>query len=163
VRVEPWLQAGKSVAAVAGGLAKRNGWTIVPAESNAPTWAMVDAWVLAAITNDRPPRAHTLTEVIAIADGINHSVLTESEFTRAIGRLLSANLVGADPEADRYWPTAAGAKIRERWKHGAFGWIDAIPPQLQRLGEPHETSWALPEGLFDHAVRQYMARWPKHT
>jgi SRSO17 transposase len=28
VRVEPWLQAGKYVAAVASGLAKRNGWTI---------------------------------------------------------------------------------------------------------------------------------------
>jgi hypothetical protein len=27
-RVEPWLQAGKYVAAVADGLAKRNGWTI---------------------------------------------------------------------------------------------------------------------------------------
>ncbi len=26
--MEPWLQAGKYVAAVAGGLAKRNGWTI---------------------------------------------------------------------------------------------------------------------------------------
>ena len=28
VRVEPWLQAGKYVAAVASGVAKRNGWTI---------------------------------------------------------------------------------------------------------------------------------------
>ena len=28
VRVEPWLQAGKYVAAVASGLARRNGWTI---------------------------------------------------------------------------------------------------------------------------------------
>jgi SRSO17 transposase len=28
VRVEPWLQAGKYVAAVTGGLARRNGWTI---------------------------------------------------------------------------------------------------------------------------------------
>jgi DDE superfamily endonuclease len=28
VRVEPWLQAGKYVAGVASGLAKRNGWTI---------------------------------------------------------------------------------------------------------------------------------------
>ena len=28
MRVEPWLQAGKYVAAVTGGLAKRNGWTI---------------------------------------------------------------------------------------------------------------------------------------
>ena len=28
MRVEPWLQAGKYVAAVASGMAKRNGWTI---------------------------------------------------------------------------------------------------------------------------------------
>jgi len=28
VRVEPWLQAGKYVAAVASGVVKRNGWTI---------------------------------------------------------------------------------------------------------------------------------------
>ena len=28
VRVEPWLQAGKYVAAVASGIAERNGWTI---------------------------------------------------------------------------------------------------------------------------------------
>ncbi len=28
MRVEPWLQAGKYVAAVASGLATRNGWTI---------------------------------------------------------------------------------------------------------------------------------------
>jgi SRSO17 transposase len=28
VRVEPWLQAGKYVAAVASGMANRNGWTI---------------------------------------------------------------------------------------------------------------------------------------
>ena len=31
---------------------------------------MSDAWVFAAITNDRPPTPHTLTELIAIADGI---------------------------------------------------------------------------------------------
>jgi hypothetical protein len=121
-------------------------------------WTGSDAWVFAAIANDLPPATHTLTELIAIADGINHAVLAEAEFTRAIGRLLAAGLIGADPEADRYWPTEAGANIRERWRHGAFGWIDAIPPQLQRLGEPRDTNWSLPEGMFDRAVLNHLER-----
>lgn len=124
---------------------------------------MSDAWVFAAIANDRPPTPHTLTELIAIADGINHAILTEADFVQAIGRLLSAGLIGADPEADRYWATQAGANIRERWRHGLFGWINAIPPQLQRLGEPHDTDWSLPEGRFDRAVQDYLARWPGRT
>ena len=121
-------------------------------------WAISDAWVFAAIANDRPPATHTLTELIAIADGINHLVLTEAEFTQAIGRLLAAGLIGADPEGDRYWPTEAGANARERWRHGAFGWIYAIPPQLQRLGKPRDAGWSLPEGMFDQALQDYLAR-----
>jgi len=72
--------------------------------------------------------------------------------------LLGAGLIGADAEADRYWLTDAGANIRERWRHGAFGWIEAIPPQLHRLGEPHEMDWSLPEGRFDQAVQDYLDR-----
>ena len=119
-------------------------------------WTGSDAWMFAAIANDRPPATHTLTELIAIADVINHAVLTEAEFTRATGRLLAAGLIGADPEADRYWPTETGANIRERWRHGAFGWTDAIPPQLQRLGKPRDTDWSLPEGMFDQAAQDYL-------
>ncbi len=126
-------------------------------------WLMSDAWVFAAIANDRPARAHTLAEIIAIADGINHAVLTELELTTAVGRLLSAGLIEADAAADRYRPTQAGSAIRRRWRHGAFGWIDAIPPQLERLGAPRDTGWSLPPGTFDAAVRQYLARWPRGT
>jgi hypothetical protein len=121
-------------------------------------WTGSDAWVFAAIANDQPPATHTLTELIGIADGINHAVLTEPEFTQAIGRLLAAGLIEADAEADRYWPTEAGVNIRQRWRHGAFGWITAIPPQLQRLGQPHDTDWSLPEGRFDQAIQDYLAR-----
>ena len=65
------------------------------------SWLTSDAWVFAAIANDQPARTHTLVELIAIADGINHAVPTESEFTKAVGRLLSAGLIGADSAADQ--------------------------------------------------------------
>lgn len=126
-------------------------------------WLMSDAWVFAAIANDGPASSHTLAEIIAIADGINHAAPTEPEFTTAIGRLLSVGLIAAECAADRYRPTEAGSAIRRRWRHGAFGWIEAIPPQLARLGGPRDTAWSLPPGTFDAAVHQYLARWPKKT
>jgi hypothetical protein len=126
-------------------------------------WLISDAWVLAAIVNDGPASTRTLTELIAIADGINHAVLTEAEFTSAIGRLLAAGLIGADAAADRYWPTEAGSAVRRHWRHGLFGWISAIPPELERLGEPSDANWSLPPGAFTSAVREYLARWPEAT
>jgi len=125
---------------------------------------MTDAWVFAAIANDRPARVHTLAEVITIADGINHAVLTQAEFTAAAGRLMAAGVIDADAARDRYWPTEAGANLRRRWRNGAFGWIDAILPGLRRLGEPRDSDWPLPTGVFDAAVREYLARaaeWKK--
>jgi hypothetical protein len=121
---------------------------------------MSDAWVFSAIAYERAPMPHTLRELIGIADGINHAVLTEAEFSRAVGRLLTAGLIEADGDADRYVPTQAGAKIKEHWKHGLFGWIAAIPPQLRRLGDPQDTDWSLPPGTFDRAVQDYLAQWP---
>jgi len=124
------------------------------------SWSTSDAWVFAAISNDQSGRPHTLRELIALADGLNHDVITEREFTTAIGRLLTAGLIEADAAGDRYWPTEAAANIRKRWKHGLFGWIATIPPQLERLGKPQDADWSLPPGVFDQAVREYLARWP---
>jgi len=41
-------------------------------------------------------------------------------------------------------------------RRGLFGWIDAIPPALRRIGEPRGAAWSLPAGAFDHATRQYL-------
>lgn len=124
---------------------------------------MSDAWVFAAIAYDRPPTAHTLAEVIAVADRIDHCVVTEAEFTRAIGRLLAAGLIEADPEADRYCPTPAGSRIKERWRHGLFDWSNSLLPQLQRVGDPRDTDWSLAGGVFERAVRDYLGSWPNRT
>lgn len=118
-------------------------------------WTINDAWVLAAIT--MRPGATTLTELIATADAIDHNVFTEAEFCRSISRLLVAGLIGADQEADRYWPTEQGSAIRKRWRQGMFTWADAIGPQLERLGQPQDARWSLPQGAFDQAVSSYHA------
>jgi hypothetical protein len=122
----------------------------------ARTWTMTDAWLFAAIAHDQPA-VHKLTEIIAIADGINHDVPSEEEFTKSVGRLIAAGLIGADARRDRYWSTDAGAELRKRWKHGAFGWIAAIPPQLDRVGEPQDGAWSLPAGAFRSALDEYRA------
>lgn len=120
------------------------------------TWTISDAWVFACIEGTGPHDGYTLTQILVKAEGINHAALTEAEFTRAVPRLVAAGLIGADANADRYWHTDAGRMLyRQRMKrHGLFGWIDAIPPALRRLGEPQGFLWSLPPGAFDRAIRQ---------
>lgn len=126
----------------------------------ATQWILSDAWVFSSIEGTGPGDGYTLTQIIAKADGINHAILTEAEFTQAVPRLVAAGLIGAQPEADRYWHTAAGrAMYRQRMKRrGLFGWIDAIPPALRQLGEPQDTAWSLPAGVFDRAVQEWHQR-----
>lgn len=121
---------------------------------------MSDAWVFSSITGTGPDDGHTLARIVAVADGINHAVLTEAEFTRAVPRLVAAGLIGADAHTDRYWHTEAGRALRQRWidRGGLFTWIDVVLPALRRLGEPHGTAWSLPAGAFDRAVREHL-RW----
>ena len=119
------------------------------------TWTISDAWVLAAIAMTDGDK--TLAELVATADAIEHSVLTEDAFCQSIGRLLGAGLVKADYRADRYGPTEQGTAIRRRWRQGMFTWADAIGPQLERLGNPQDTSWSLPQGAFDQALSSYRA------
>jgi hypothetical protein len=122
------------------------------------TWTWSDAWVFASIHGTDRNDGSRLSDIIMRADYINHAILTEAEFTRAVPRLLAVGLIGADAEADRYWLTETGwALYRQRMKRrGLFGWLDAIPPALGRLGEPEDSAWSLPAGAFDHAVREYL-------
>jgi hypothetical protein len=123
-------------------------------------WAFSDAWVFAAVGDGPTSVGASLTEVIATGDAINHAILTEAEFTRAVPRLLAAGLIGADHAADRYWYTPAGsAFFRRHMKgRGLFGWIDAIPPALRRLGPPEDGEWTLDPGEFDRAARAWHER-----
>lgn len=121
-------------------------------------WEMSDAWVFAAIQGHDAADGMRLRDIIFHADYLNHAVLEEHEFCRAVPRLLAVDLIGADRDADRYWRTAAGQELFDRRmkRRGAFGWIDAIPPALRRLGEPRDSEWTLPPGAFATAVQDYL-------
>jgi hypothetical protein len=112
-------------------------------------WTTADAWVFAAIE----PGGCTLPELLDRADGINHASLLESELTTGLARLVTAGLVGVSPEADRCWHTPSGTALYERAMRGRglFGWIDALPPALARLGPPVDAAWSLPPGTFRRA------------
>jgi hypothetical protein len=141
-----------------------DGWMLLDAvvarRSSLALWTTADAWVFAALQGTGPGAGCPLTSVVRCADAINHAILTQAEFTRAVPRLVAAGLVGADPDADRYWHTDTGRELfaRSMSGRGLFGWIDAIPPQLRRLGEPLDADWALPVGAYDRAVREYLRR-----
>jgi len=56
----------------------------------AAQWTVSDAWVFSSIEGTGPDDGYTLTQIIAKADGINHAILTEAEFTQAVSRLAAA-------------------------------------------------------------------------
>jgi hypothetical protein len=75
-------------------------------------WTTSDAWVLASIAGTGPGDGCTLAQIVSKADGINHAVMTEAEFTTAVPRLIAAGLIDAEAEADRYWLTEAGQALQ---------------------------------------------------
>jgi hypothetical protein len=120
-------------------------------------WTSDDAWVLAAIVAQSEETGDSLSRVIAHADMLNHLVLVEPEFTDAIGRLVGAGLIHADPAADRYWLTEPGREMRGSLDgHGLFAWSDVLMPKLRRLPPPQPHTWVLPSGAFDAAVQRYL-------
>lgn len=120
-------------------------------------WTMTDAWVFASLGDSGPDKKYTLVQILGNADLINHNCFAEVQFTVSVPRLVAAGLIEADVPADSYWHTKAGQKLyRKRTKRrGMFGWMDTIPPALQRLGPPQDADWSLPDGAFRRASREY--------
>jgi hypothetical protein len=60
-----------------------------------------------------------------------------------------------DDTADHFWLTEAGQQVRRRWRHGLFGWIDALPPALRRQGPLQPAEWSLPPGAYEQVMQAY--------
>jgi hypothetical protein len=120
---------------------------------------MADAWLLAAIASARTDPSGdgaTFASVLMTAEGINHATPTRGETELAIRNLLGSGLIEVDDRAEHFRLTEPGEKVRSRWRHGMFGWIDALPPALRRHGPPQPAEWSLPAGAYEHAVEEAM-------
>ena len=127
-------------------------------------WTTSDAWVFSSIEGTCLDDGYTLMQLLMKAEGINHASLSEAELTQAVRRLTAAGLIGADAETNRYWHTASGHILYQKAmkRRGLFGWIDAIPPSLRKLGEPRDgDAWSLPPGAFDRAAREAQTQWDR--
>ncbi|MFG2043987.1 hypothetical protein [Dactylosporangium sp. NPDC048998] len=122
-------------------------------------WMWSDAWVLLSIGGADASTGSTLVEVIGVADYRNHAILTEPEFTQAVGRLLAAGLVGVDIAADRYWLRDAGRVVSQHGGRG--GSFEGVEAALRELGRPTTLGWALPADMFDSAVEAYQEGFSK--
>jgi hypothetical protein len=120
---------------------------------------MADAWLLAAISSaptDPSGDGATMASVLMTAEGINHATPTRGETELAIRNLLGSGLIEVDDRAEHFRLTEAGQKVRSRWRHGMFGWIDALPAALRRHGPPQPAEWSLAPGAYEHAVEEAM-------
>jgi hypothetical protein len=122
------------------------------------SWVWSDAWVFTSIGGTTPDDASTLEGIVATADYLNHAVLQEAEFVRAINRLVAAGLVGVSADRDRYWRTVAGARLHadRMRRHSPSRWDELLMPALRSLAEPLDGEWTLPPGLFDATVTEYL-------
>lgn len=123
----------------------------------AEAWDSDDAWVLKAISCTSPAGHAGLTDVIGAADYLNHAIITEREFTKSVGRLLAAGLIGVDLNRDAYWLTEAGRALCQRRDRGP-AYLSGISSGLRALGPPPSSAWSLPRGTFDAATAAYLAR-----
>ncbi len=97
-------------------------------------WTWSDAWVLAATTDSR--RGCSLSELIGVADGINHAIPTRDELAAAIGALRAAGLLKV--EDDRFVLTPDGKALKKYWKGGLFNWSETLLPRLAVLPRTDE-------------------------
>jgi hypothetical protein len=115
-----------------------------------------DAWILMAIAVASPNAPAQLAEIMEIADGINHALLTREELNGAIGRLGTAALVQSSDvgysvsAAGRTMYDAATARSRSligqleviQASLGARPSRDGPAPADAQMGEPQAVSEA---------------------
>jgi hypothetical protein len=77
-----------------------------------------------------------LSELIGVADGINHSIPTRDELASAIGALRAAGLLTV--EGERFALTREGKALKRHWKGGLFNWSKTLLPPLAALTHSDE-------------------------
>lgn len=122
--------------------------------NNEGEWVFADAWVLTAIAVSTRPCS--LTELVGVADGLNHALLLDAEVDGALGKLVGGGLVHVTADLG-FDLTPQGAALVERRHGNLFSQVDSV---LSLLGSVpgSDKKFALPPGAMQEAVDAYIAR-----
>ena len=132
-------------------------------------WRRSDAWIFVAVVmangagrhrrsvSSRRPEGVRLTEVLSMADHLNHALPGRTEVETAVRRLAGAGLVYVTD--GWYRVTAAGEHLwRNRPRAGLSGAVDTVYSVLSRRQEPPAVDWSLAEEEHAAAVLEYAGR-----
>jgi hypothetical protein len=118
----------------------------------------IDAWMLLAIAYGRRDHgAAALSDVIELADAINHAIPTHAEVRDSINRLLAAGLVEVSSNTFRLTPTGEVLLPSETGHTLLWSKFDRLSGHLQGLSDPTPRIWELDESLMAEAVKSYQA------
>jgi hypothetical protein len=126
-------------------------------------WIFVSAVIAERLERDRalhaalPVSGATLTDLLAAADFLHHSVPTRAELEESVRRLAGAGLIRVEDEVIDVAP--AGEQLwRTRPFSGLSSAVMTLQAQLNRAAEPGYTDWVLEEAAYTAAVREYSLR-----
>jgi len=131
--------------------------------TEAREWTSADAWILAsvAITIEASQgvsgQGPDLSEVIAAADAVNHSIPTRGELASSLGALIAGGYVEVDE--GRFRLSKDGERIRKHWTGGMFAWTSMLPA-LRKTERP-DANFPMDQSNFDEAFRAYQRRFAK--
>ncbi|MBX3119990.1 MAG: hypothetical protein KF784_13070 [Fimbriimonadaceae bacterium] len=115
-----------------------------------------DGWVFCAIPSDG--KATDLPNVIWSVDGIQKLLITRTELSSGLNRLLRAGFI--EHSQGRYWLTTEGIEAAKRAKRGSpdvYAACDALAEVLYQQGVtcPEASPIVLTEAEFQAAVESY--------
>jgi hypothetical protein len=104
---------------------------------------------------------HSLRDVIATADYINHAIPTDLEVRISVGRLSAAGLLAID--GDKLGLTPNGRELFKGKRSGSvYDARDRLRVDLRQIPVPSAASGQqLPAGTYERAVADYQESWAK--
>jgi hypothetical protein len=126
-------------------------------------WIFVSAVIAERLERDRalhaalPVSGATLTDLLAAADFLHHSVPARADLEESVRRLTGAGLITVEDDVIEVAP--AGEQLwRTRPFSGLSSAVMTLQAQLNRAAEPGYTDWTLDDTQYNAAVREYSMR-----
>ncbi len=117
------------------------------------------AWIFLTLSDEPSAR----TDMIGVADAIDHAVPTREELQDSLGWLIANGLVAKEGQAYRYTEKGAGLRSDADQRSGTAqaAW-NQVEKRLQQIAQPAQSSDEIAPEDYDRAVKAY-EQWFRDT